>query len=91
ESIDIDAVSQQMESVPGVHGIHHLHIWPISTTETALTAHVVVREGAEPEEVVHALKHTLGDLGIQHATLETERHDHPCADEASGCYKADTH
>jgi hypothetical protein len=51
----------------------------------------VVREGAEPEEVVHALKHALGDLGIQHATLETERHDHPCADEASGCYKADTH
>ncbi len=91
ESIDVDAVTQQMESVPGVHGIHHLHIWPISTTETALTAHVVVREGAEPEEVVHALKHTLGDLGIQHATLETERYDHPCADEASGCYKAEAH
>jgi cobalt-zinc-cadmium efflux system protein len=91
ESIDIDAVSQQMESVPGVHGIHHLHIWPISTTETALTAHVVVREGAEPEEVVHTLKHALGDLGIQHATLETERQNHPCADESSSCYKADTH
>ena len=91
ESIDVDAVTQQMESVPGVHSIHHLHIWPISTTETALTAHVVVREGAEPEEVVHTLKHALGDLGIQHATLETERHDHPCADEASGCYKADAH
>ena len=43
------------------------------------------------EEVVHTLKHALGDLGIQHATLETERQNHPCADEASGCYKADTH
>ena len=91
ENIDVDAVTQKMESEPGVQSIHHLHIWPISTTETALTAHVVVSEGAEPEEVVHGLKHALRDLSIRHATLETERPNHPCADEASLCEEPESH
>ncbi|MBQ9397061.1 MAG: cation transporter [Bacteroidales bacterium] len=83
EGIHPEEVRQQMEAAPGVHSVHHLHIWPISTTETALTAHLVIDASAEPEDVVHAVKQSLRKAGISHATLETEQEGHPCADETS--------
>ena len=83
EGIHPEEVRQQMEAEPGVHGVHHLHIWPISTTETALTAHLVIDASAEPEKVVLAVKQSLRKTGISHATLETEQEGHPCADETS--------
>ena len=83
ENIDPDEVRQHMEAMPGVLGVHHLHIWPISTTETALTAHLVIGRDADAETVVHTVKHTLREAGIHHATLETEREGRPCADETS--------
>ena len=78
ESINPDEIVGEMKEVPGVQDVHHLHIWPISTTETALTAHVVLREGADSAEIVAALKHELAHHGIRHATLETEREGQPC-------------
>ena len=81
ESIDPDEIVRDVEALPGVCGIHHLHIWPISTTETAMTAHLVVEEKADPESVVHEVKHKLREHGIHHATLETEREGHACTDE----------
>ena len=84
EHIDPDDIKQMMEATPGVRSIHHLHIWPISTTETALTAHLVVSEQADAESIVHRVKHLLREHGIGHATLETEREGHSCADEPDG-------
>ena len=81
ESIDPDEIVRDVEALPGVCGIHHLHIWPISTTETAMTAHLVIEEKADPESVVHEVKHKLREHGIHHATLETEREGHACTDE----------
>ena len=80
ESINPDEVLEHMNEVEGVREIHHLHIWPISTTETALTAHVVLAEGTDNATAVAALKHELSQIGIRHATLETEREGHPCPD-----------
>lgn len=80
ESIDSDEVLEHMREVPGVEDIHHVHIWPISTTETALTAHAVIAEGAEPEATVAGIKHELKEHGITHATIETEHSGHPCTD-----------
>lgn len=80
ESINPDEVLEHMNEVEGVREIHHLHIWPISTTETALTAHVVLAEGTDSATVVAALKNELSHIGIHHATLETEREGHPCPD-----------
>ena len=80
ESIDPDDVLEHMNGVEGVREVHHLHIWPISTTETALTAHVVLCEGADSTATVAALKHELKHIGIRHATLETEREGIPCPD-----------
>ena len=83
EQIDIDAVQKMMSSVPGVTDVHHLHIWPISTTEIALTAHVVIDDLQKMEEVKSAAKHRLHDAGISHSTLEMETrashcHEHTC-------------
>ena len=80
EGIDPDEVLKKMENTPGVNSVHHLHIWPISTTETALTAHLVLEQDARSEDVVRTVKQTLREAGIHHATLETEQAGQECAD-----------
>ena len=66
-----------------VLNVHHLHIWAISTTETALTCHIVIPEASMLEEVTDRVKALLDSLGIHHSTLELETrsshcHDHDC-------------
>lgn len=83
EGVDTAEIVDEMGEIPGVLEVHHVHIWPISTTQTALTAHVVVASGNEPETVVAAVKTHLKEHGIAHATIETERegrecHEHDC-------------
>lgn len=61
--------------IEGVCGIHHIHIWAISTTENALTAHLVLEEGLKGEKINQIksnFRHALEHLDIGHATLETE-------------------
>ncbi|MBP5381915.1 MAG: cation transporter [Bacteroidales bacterium] len=81
ESVSPSEVLAEMLEVQRVSDVHHLHIWPISTTETALTAHIVLSEGAESEEVVPEVKKHLKHCGISHATLETERKGHACGEQ----------
>lgn len=80
ENIDIDAVSETILSGPGVKGMHHLHIWPISTTEIALTVHVVISDIKDMERVRRSLKEHLKDKGISHSTIEIETSDCSCDD-----------
>ena len=82
EGIDEAAVREYLANLPGVAAVHDLHIWPMSTTETALTAHLVVPDGVPGDaflrEVAHGLEHRFG---IGHATVQVER-DRECA---AGC------
>ena len=78
--IDIAEIERKMEAVPGVRAVHHIHIWAISTTENALTAHVVLDSLSRMEEVKHALKELLGRSEIPHATLEFESVTERCCD-----------
>ena len=78
ESIDPDDIVEEMKEVSGVTDVHHLHIWPISTTEVALTAHVVLEDLQAMTDTVPALKKKLKDHGIAHSTLEVETPDSPC-------------
>ena len=67
---------------PGVAAVHDLHIWPMSTTETALTAHLVMPHGHPGDAFLHKLAHDLDHrFGIGHATVqvETDPHGHDCA------------
>jgi cobalt-zinc-cadmium efflux system protein len=78
ESIDPDHIVEEMKEMEGVSDVHHLHIWPISTTEVALTAHVVLDDLNAMPDTVPALKKKLKEHGIGHSTLEVETPDSPC-------------
>ena len=73
-------IGRKMTDVPGVKAVHHIHVWAISTTENALTAHVVLESLSRMEEVKHDLKDLLNHAGISHATLEFESAAERCDD-----------
>ena len=71
-SIDSQKVVKAIRALPGVDDVHHIHIWAISTTENALTAHIVLKQPEGMQEVKHLIRHRLEDFGIGHATLVFE-------------------
>ena len=80
EGFDVEVIKQKIEGQEGVLNVHHIHIWPISTTETALTCHVVIPSSDRLEEVTDRVKHLLDTLGIHHSTLELETSSSHCRD-----------
>lgn len=71
-SVAQDAVQDWLAGLPGVVEVHDLHIWALSTTETALTAHLVYA-GETTDRRLHDLSAELGRrFGIGHATLQIE-------------------
>ncbi len=84
--IDSERVRRSItETDPRIEDVHHVHIWAISTTQNALTAHVVVRSLDDAEELKHEIKHQLEHEGIGHATLEFELCGEHCAKECPEC------
>jgi cobalt-zinc-cadmium efflux system protein len=78
--IDEAAVREFLAAQPGVAAVHDMHIWPMSTTETAFTAHLVMPEGLPGDSFLRALAHELeGRFGIHHATIQVERADADCS------------
>lgn len=70
------AVRAYLAGLPGVKELHDLHIWPMSTTETALTAHLVMEQAPDSDEFLHLVSHQLGSMfGIHHPTIQIERPD----------------
>ena len=77
-AIDLEEVVALIQKEKGVKEVHHVHIWSLSSTENALTAHLVLEEGVREKEeahIKHELRHMLEHQNIQHVTLETERED----------------
>ena len=74
--IDHEAVRAFLQSLPGVSEVHDLHIWAMSTTETALTAHIVRPGAGLDDRMLHAACHELElRFNIKHATLQVEAGD----------------
>ena len=72
--IDYDQVDQALASLPGVSRVHDLHIWPMSTTEPVLTAHLVIPDGTPDDGFLRRAESMLhARFGIGHATLQVER------------------
>lgn len=71
--IDPDEVENALGSLDGVESVHDLHIWPLSTTETALTAHLVLPQGSQDELIAAAQALLHGRFKIEHCTLQVER------------------
>lgn len=81
--IDFTDIKAAATNLAGVAGLHHIHVWAISTTENALTAHLVLKKDvtiAQEQDIKHELRHALQHQNIHHITLETEREDCPCGD-----------
>lgn len=71
--IDLQRVKRALlETDPAIAGVHHLHVWALSTTENALTVHIVLKEMARAPEIKEKIKHLLESFSIEHATLEME-------------------
>jgi cobalt-zinc-cadmium efflux system protein len=73
EGIDQAAVEAAMRQLPGVLNVHHVHIWALSTSQCALTAHVVRHPGSIDDlDWLHQAKQRLAELGIAHSTIQLE-------------------
>jgi cobalt-zinc-cadmium efflux system protein len=71
--IDAAVVEATLRALPGVTDVHHLHIWAMSTSQNALTAHVCRRaEAGDDMELLHEAKRRLAMLGIAHTTIQLE-------------------
>ena len=72
--IDLDEVEAELGAMAGVKTVHDLHVWPLSTTETALTAHLVAPEVESTDELLEAARKMLHDrFAIEHCTIQVER------------------
>jgi cobalt-zinc-cadmium efflux system protein len=86
EGIDEKEVEGYLCAIPGVTGVHDLHIWGMSTTDVALTAHLVKPDGKSDDALLAEAARALHDrFGIEHATLQLEH------GRCSGCTLAPEH
>ena len=77
---DLAAIRALLLARPGVSAIHDLHVWPISTTETALTCHLVMPAGTGDAFLMETAQLLKTTHRIGHATLQVETHpDNGCA------------
>lgn len=83
ESVDISAIEDGLSGVPGVMGWHHLHVWPISTTENAATVHLVLENVGCMEKAKSEARSVFRRAGVSHCTIECESGD--CRCEACEC------
>lgn len=78
--IDPIAVRGYFASQPDISDVHDLHVWALSTTEVALTVHLVAPLGHPGDDFLQRVTRELGArFGIHHATIQIERGDHSCA------------
>lgn len=80
QSVDMIGLEKALSSVDGVASIHHLHVWPLSTTENALTVHAVITDVSKLNQIISSIKLTAEQFGISHSTVEAETESSSCND-----------
>ena len=79
-NIDANKVKEYLAALPKVVGVHDLHIWPMSTTETALTAHLEMPDADGGDEFLHDVcKHLHDHFKIEHCTIQIEQNAEACS------------
>ena len=81
ENVETEKIKQEILQTKGVKELHHIHIWAISTTQNALTGHLVIDSNLTNQEITKLkenLKHELEHLNIHHTTFETEFDNEKC-------------
>lgn len=76
DSVDAEAVRAHLRALPGVKEVHDFHVWAMSTTETALTAHLVLGDASQPVPCLADLGRELHErFGVDHSTVQIDRAD----------------
>jgi cobalt-zinc-cadmium efflux system protein len=76
QGIDMAGIRDYLTGLENVSRIHDLHVWALSTTETALTVHLVVTDESLSNELLHRVQRHLHDrFGIEHSTIQVETED----------------
>lgn len=89
QGINPNSVREYLLTLPNVRSVHDLHIWALSTTEPALTAHLVLEDMNGSNALIEKVQHDLHDkFGIEHTTVQLEhesdsRHCHGCDNKAT--------
>jgi len=81
ENVNIQKVKKTILETEGVKDMHHLHVWAMSTTQNAMTVHIVVPDNMTPktiEDLKSTVKHKMEHLNIRHVTIEIEQEFHNC-------------
>lgn len=81
KGININEVVSEIKEIDGVLDVHHLHIWAMSTSQNAMTAHIIIPHDTDMENqnrIKNKIKHELEHVNIQHATLEFETENDNC-------------
>lgn len=80
KEMDLEKIKQELMKAKGVVDVHHIHVWALSTTENALTAHLVIDQNSVStfDSIKHDLRHRLEHLSISHSTFEPEFSDEKC-------------
>lgn len=71
-SVDRDMISEKLDKAGCLISWHHLHIWAISTTESAATIHIVVNSWEDAEKAKAEIREIFNNAGVHHCTIETE-------------------
>lgn len=72
KSVDMNALERAILSVDGVKSIHHLHVWPLSTTEVAMTVHVIITDVNRLNYIIASVRSKSRLHGVSHPTVEAE-------------------
>jgi cobalt-zinc-cadmium efflux system protein len=76
--VDVTAIRAFLEAQRDVIGVHDLHVWAMSTTEVALTAHLIMPAGScEPHFITNVCRGLHDQFGIEHSTLQVEAAESP--------------
>lgn len=70
--VDLAKLRQAISALPGVGGVHDLHVWTLTSGMNALSAHVVLGDGGSHDAVLRAVHQRLADFPIAHATIQLE-------------------
>ncbi|OWR32718.1 cation transporter [Saccharibacillus sp. O23] len=86
---DADEIREELAKIPGVSGVHDLHIWSLSSDLPLLSGHLVLNDPADGPEVMKRAQHLLSEhYGIEHITLQLDPPGFACGVGEEGCARA---
>jgi cobalt-zinc-cadmium efflux system protein len=80
KAMELEKIKAELMKCKGIIDVHHMHVWALSTTENALTAHLVIKPELLPtfNSIKKDLRHRLQHMDINHATFEPEIEEEEC-------------